>query len=347
MSQSLPFISILIPCRNEVNYIGKVIDDILNQDYPSSKVEILVIDGESDDNTQAEVTKKTKLNANIRQLNNPKKIVPTGLNIGIKEAKGEIIVRIDAHCEYPSNYLSYLVDNLINYNADNVGVPIVTHPNNSSLKAKAIALATSSIFGVGNSLFRIGISKAIETDTVPFGCFKASIFEKIGLFDEDLIRNQDDEFNARIIKNGGKIILLPDIKIKYLARGNFTKMAKMFYQYGLFKPLVNKKVGSAATLRQFVPPLFVLGNLLAFFTFIVNIRLGLILFTLIWLPHSLANIYFSYNLAKKSDHKSLSFNLFITFICIHLSYGIGYLRGILRFTVLKKDNRNIDISINR
>lgn len=345
--QHPPFVSIIIPCRNEVNYIGKVIEDLLNQDYGMDKIEILVVDGESDDNTQAIILEKSKLHPNIKKLNNTRKIVPTGLNIGIQEAKGEIIVRIDAHCEYPTNYISYLVDSLIEHKADNVGVAIETCPSNSTLKAKAIAIATSSVFGVGDSMFRIGINKPKETDTVPFGCFKSSIFERIGSFDEELIRNQDDEFNARIIKNGGKIILLPDLKIKYLARDRFTKMIKMFYQYGLFKPLVNKKIGSAATVRQFIPPLFLLANIAILISLGINLSIGYFLIAIVWIPYCLVNSFFSFSLAKKNKLYTLVFILPITFILIHFAYGYGYLRGILKHSLGGKGNLTKDLSVNR
>jgi glycosyltransferase involved in cell wall biosynthesis len=345
--QNLPFISVIIPCRNEFQYIGKVIEDIIHQDYPNEKMEVLIIDGESDDNTQEVIKQKIVQHPSVKLLNNPRKIVPTGLNIGIKAAKGEVIVRIDAHCEYPSNYISYLVSNLFELNADNVGVAMIAHPRNESLKARAISIAISSPFGIGDSHHRIGIDKPVEIDSVPFGCYKSKTFEKIGLFDEELIRNQDDEFNARLGKSGGKIFLLPDLEIKYLARDTISKISKMFYFYGYFKPLVNKKVGSAATLRQFVPPIFILSTIVSIALSLVSLKWGCMLFLAIWIPHSFLNLLVSLKLALGNKSVLLTPILFFTFISIHCSYGVGYLRGWVRFQLLKKGVKFNDLSTNR
>ena len=248
-----PTVSLIIPCRNEEHFIAKVIDDLLAQDYHKEKVEILIADGRSEDRTREIIAQKAASNATIKLVDNPEKIVPFGLNRAIKESKGEIIIRIDAHCEYPSNYISRLIEIHTSHKAANVGGVCDTLPGNESFTANAIAIATSHSFGVGNSYFRIGVTNITAVDTVPFGCFSRSLFDEIGLFDEDLVRNQDDEFNARIVNAGGKILLIPDLIIKYFARPSISKMTSMFYQYGLFKPLVNKKIGKTTTMRQLVP----------------------------------------------------------------------------------------------
>lgn len=345
--QYQPQVSVIIPCRNEEQYIEKVIEDLLNQDYPEQKMEILIIDGESEDKTQELILKKVSQHTSVRLLKNPKRIVPAGLNIGIKEAKGEVIVRIDAHCEYPTNYISYLVKNLFELAADNVGVAMIAHPRNNSLKAKAISMAISSPFGIGNSHHRIGITKPIQIDSVPFGCYKSKTFNKIGYFDEELVRNQDDEFNARLGKNGGKIYLLPDIEIKYLARDTISKISKMFFYYGYFKPLVNQKVGSAATIRQFVPPLFVLSSIIAILVGLFSMELSFLLFLMTWIPHNLINLLVSFKLAMKQKNLVFIPILFFIFIAIHYSYGIGYLKGWIRFQLFKKKVNFNDLSTNR
>lgn len=345
--QNFPFISIIIPCRNEVDYIGQVIEDILKQDYPKDKMEILVIDGESDDNTQAIIEQKSKQHPNVIALNNSRKIVPTALNIGIKAAKGEIIVRIDAHCEYPKNYVSYLVKNLIELGADNVGVAMIAHPRNESLIAKAIAKAISSPFGIGDSLHRIGITKPTLIDSVPFGCYRKEVFERIGLFDEELIRNQDDEFNARLRKNGGEIFLLPDIEIKYMARDTINKISKMFYYYGYFKPLVNRKVGSPATARQFVPPTYLFMFSLALLLIFLGYNVGWLLFVIVFFPHSLLNLLISSKIAFKSKSIKMIPLLFWIFNTIHFSYGLGYIKGVFRFQLFNKGVQIKDLSTNR
>src|SRR5690554_2278854 len=310
-------------------------------------MEVFVIDGESDDNTIQIVEALLLKYPTLRLLSNPKKIVPTALNIGIKAAKGEVIVRMDAHCEYPQTYIAYLVDNLISLKADNVGVAMIAYPRNSSLKAVAIARAVSSPFGIGDSYHRTGLKKAMKIDSVPYGCYPREVFEKYGLFDEELIRNQDDEFNSRIVSQGGEIWLLPDIEIKYFARDSFSKIFRMFYYYGFFKPLVNKKVGKAATLRQFVPPAFVLSLILGVVLMPFSKLIGLAFLTLVLAPYMLINLIFSIKLAVKEGRFLMFFLLLFTFLGIHISYGTGYIRGFIRFIIRNKGVGFKDLSTNR
>ena len=246
-------VSIIIPCRNEEAFIGKVLENIVHQDYPADLTEVFVIDGKSNDKTAEIIKGYSEKHSFIHYLENPQKIVPFALNKAIKQSSGEIIIRMDAHAVYPNNYVSKLVEGLADYKCENVGGVWITKPGNDSVKAKAIALATSHPFGIGNAYYRLPNQKPKEVDTVPFGCYSRNVFDKIGYFDEELTRNQDDEFNARLIKNGGKIYLLPEIQIIYFAREKLRKISKMFYQYGLYKPLVNLKIGKPATLRQFAP----------------------------------------------------------------------------------------------
>ena len=191
---------------------------------------------------------------------------------------------------------------------------------------------------MGNSYFRTGISEIRKVDTVPFGCFHKSLFKRIGLYDTDLDRNQDDELNGRIIRNGGYIYIIPAIKIKYFARDKMEKVRKMFYQYGLYKPLVNKKLGAPATLRQFVPVLFLLG-----------IVLGAIACyfwpTFRWIYLALAFLYmlicFYIGIKNAVKHKRPSLAILIPYALFntHISYGWGYLRGI--FKILFKQPFNV------
>lgn len=236
-------LSVICPIYNEEKYIAQCIESLLLQDYPQNDLEILFVDGMSTDKTREIIASYTRKYPFIKMLDNPKKIVPYAMNTGIKASKGEIIIRLDGHVEYPTNYFSALVKNLKELDADNVGALCETLPCGPSSKELAIAEALSSSFGMGNSYFRIGCNEVRQVDTVPFGCFKREVFDKVGLYDNELIRNQDDELNGRIIKNGGKIYLIPSIVTKYYARDKISKVRKMFYQYGLYKPLVNKKLG--------------------------------------------------------------------------------------------------------
>jgi GT2 family glycosyltransferase len=206
----------------------------------------------------------------------------------------------------------------------------------------AIATVLSSSFGMGNSYFRIGSKEIRQTDTVPFGCFHKSLFEKIGYFDEELIRNQDDEFNGRIIKNGGKIFLIPFVEVNYYGRDTLRKTSKMFYQYGLFKPLVNKKLGTPATLRQFVPPLFVATLILTPILLWILPSLGILFSSLIAL-YLLLNFGISFCEAIRLKRFSVFLLLPVTFFIVHVSYGWGYLTGMVK--ILRK--QPFAVQINR
>ena len=336
-------VSVIIPCRNEEVFIKNTLISIVKSDYPLEDLEILIADGRSDDKTR-EIVKEFEINyTQVKLIDNPEQTVPYAMNYAIKEAKGEIIIRLDAHSIYPSDYISKLVYWIKELNADNVGGVWDTTSANTSLEARAIAYSTSHSFGIGNAQYRISDKKEpYEVDTVPFGCYKKEVFEKIGLFDTDLTRNQDDEFNARLIQNGGRIFLIPSLKIKYFARDTFSKMFKMFYQYGLFKPLVNLKLKQPATIRQFVPPLFVLfligGSSLSFVSPLI-----LSLFIIGLSIYFGINTVVSFKLAKDKKDFNLIPYLIWSFILIHISYGLGYLKGILDFIILKKHEK-VDLS---
>lgn len=319
-------LSVICPIYNEEKYIAKCIDSILAQDYPKDDLEVIFVDGMSKDRTREIVAEYTEKYPFIRLIDNPDKIVPPAMNIGIRASKGEIIIRLDAHAIFPTNYLSELVLNLSELQAENVGGVCRTLPADSTIVSRGIAHVLSSRFGMGNSDFRVGVDVIKEVDTVPFGCFRRDLFERIGYFDEELVRNQDDEFNGRIIKYGGKIYLLPHLVIDYFARDKVIKVYKMFYQYGLFKPLVNKKLGCPATIRQFFPLLFVMGLILgpAFFC-ISDI--------FVWLYISVVSLYFlmaTYFSSRNSRSlKEILTSNWIYFI-VHFAYGWGYIHGILK-----------------
>ncbi len=316
-------LSVICPIYNEEKHIESCILSIVAQDFPKDDLEVLFVDGKSNDRTREIITKYTSKYPYIRLLDNPKQIVPTGLNIGIRAAKGDIILRLDAHCKYPSNYFSLLVNKLRTTDADNVGGICRTLPAEDTPVCRSIAYAMSSPFGMGNSHFRIGTNREMWVDTVPFGCFRREIFEQIGYFDEELIRNQDDEFNGRIIQNGGKILLLPQVVVDYFARNSIRKTAKMFYQYGLFKPLVNKKLRKPTTIRQFFPPLFVAG---IFFGGLLSIFFPILrwIYFSVLAIYILLGIFFGLHCTRQLPDILL---MPAVYAIIHLSYGLGYWVG--------------------
>jgi glycosyltransferase involved in cell wall biosynthesis len=318
-----PRISIIVPCYNEVRFIKKLLQNIVDQDYPKERVEVFIVDGISKDGTREVISGFIEVYSYIHLLDNEKRFVPFALNKGVSNSTGEVIIRMDAHAEYPPDYISRLVQSLYQLNADNVGGSWITLPGNSTIKSLAIASAVSSPFGAGNAHYRLNIKTVRKVDTVPFGCYRREVFDQIGLFDEDLLRNQDDGFNAKLIQNGGRIFLIPDIKIKYYARTSIKSIWTMFYQYGLFKPLANMKVSRPATLRQFIPPLFVL-----FFKLVPLITIICLSFYLF------IDLIFSLNISVKNSQPLLIIYLPWVFFIIHISYGFGYLNGIVKFVIL-------------
>ncbi len=322
-------VSVICPVFNEEKFIEKCMASVLAQDYPTENMEVFFVDGSSTDNTRSMIEKYTREHDYIHLLHNEFREVSFALNKGIEAARGEVIIRIDGHCTYPENYISTLVRYLFELDADNVGGLWKTLPANDSAVCHGIAIASSHPFGVGASRHKIGSKNIIKTDTVPFGCYRRDVFDRIGLFDTDLTRNQDDEFNGRLIKNGGKIYLIPDLVINYTARNRVAKMRKMYYQYGLYKPLVNKKLGSPATVRQFFPLLFLLGivvgAILSFVSqWIFYLYVAVLLLYLgIGISIGIANM-------RKKRKISLLFWMPYIFTNIHLSYGYGYLVGIMK-----------------
>jgi glycosyltransferase involved in cell wall biosynthesis len=339
-------VTVIIPTRNESAYITQTLDSVFMQDYPSDYVEIMVADGNSQDNTRDVLEALAANHPNLKIISNPNRTVPYALNNAIAEATGDVIIRMDSHSNYPENYISRLISEMDRLNSDNIGGVCITMPANDGLVATAIALAISHPMGIGNSSFRLKNKRIKTVDTVPFGCFRKSLFDKIGLFDTDLVRNQDDEFNGRIIKNGGKIYLLPDLEIRYFAREKIKGMSRMFYQYGLFKPLVNQKLGAPTSIRQLVPPLFTLFMFLGItmpFQSTVIVQTWFLIFFL-YLTIAIA---VSFSLALRNRRLSLFPILIGLFPIIHLSYGLGYLKGFILVFILRKKPGDQTIAISR
>jgi glycosyltransferase involved in cell wall biosynthesis len=295
-------------------------------------MEILVVDGMSSDKTREIVNAYSEQYSYIRLLDNADQIVPKAMNLAIKQAKGDYIIRLDAHSFFPKDYFSKLIEWHQKLNAENVGTVIITDVKNLTKKSASIKEVLSHKFGVGNSDFRTGIKEVKEVDTVPFGCYKKEVFEQYGLYDEKLIRNQDIELNKRIINGGGKIYLIPDVKCTYFARENFTALAKNNFANGKWNILTAyyTKTLNSLSLRHFIPLIFVLSLLLPillslFFT-------QIILVSILSLSSYLALvIIISFNLREKNSNL---FYLIGSFLTLHLSYGFGSLIGV--FSIIKK-----------
>lgn len=327
-------LSVICPIYNEEKYIAKCIESVLLQDYPKDDLEILFVDGMSTDKTREIVSRYADKYPFIKLLDNPKKIVPYAMNAGIKAVKGDVVMRLDAHATYENNYFSALAAALKEYDADNVGAVCRTDVLNKTSKTLAIREVLSNKFGVGNSTFRTGITGVQEVETVPFGCWKRDVFEKYGMYDTRLVRNQDIELNKRIIRGGGRIVIIPDTYCTYLARETYKALAKNNYGNGKWNILTvyYTKEMRSLSVRHFVPLAFVLSLL-------VPVLIGVF-----WLPAlclSVASMCI-YLLAlgavsaKLAAVKKLNIcYLLVSFIVLHISYGWGSFVGTLKLPFMK------------
>jgi len=320
------FLSIISPVRNEEKYIAKCLTSLVRQDYDSQQYEILVVDGMSTDRTRDIIKEFEKKYENIKLFDNPNKTVPYALNIGLKHAKGSIIIRVDGHAVIEKDYLYQCVKYLQQTKADCVGGYIESI--NDAKIGKAIALAMSSSFGVGNARFRTSTKEGF-VDTVAFGAYRREVFQKIGNFDEELVRNQDDEFNYRLRKYGGRIYMTSKIKAYYYPRSNIIKLWKQYFQYGMWKVRVMQKHFEVMQLRQFVPLIFLL-------TILGNLLLGIFIRPLLWGLLFINTIYITISLyisLKISLTHGLRYFILLPliFAVLHFSYGLGFLWGIIKF----------------
>ena len=329
LNQLLKF-SIVIPCRNEENFIGNCIHSVLNNGYPLHLLEILVCDGLSTDNTQSIVNQIITASPNVKLILNPARYTPAGLNAGIQTAVGDIILILGAHSVLHPGYLEKCAALLAKYPEAGCVGGLVRNKHENKL-SEIIGLAMSSSFGVGNARFRTG-GKDGFVDTVAFGAYRKEVFVQCGLFDEELVRNQDDELNYRIQKKGFKIYFSSSLQSEYFVRSSFKKLYSQYFQYGYWKVFVNKKHGIITSWRQIVPLLFVLFLLSGIAVFTILPALA-VTWQLLLAAYFLLALYSSVRLKTNPVNYPV---IILTFIILHLSYGIGYLEGIFRFIILNR-----------
>ena len=325
--ENWPLASVIMPIRNEASSIERSLGAILAQDYPANSLQIIVADGMSTDGTRETLERFKTANPEIELVDNPGRFVSTGLNAALKHAKGEIIIRVDGHCEVALDYIQCCVNHLLADNVDGVGGYIQTI--GETRLACAIAIAMSSPFGVGDSAFRTSAGKSLLADSVPFPAYTRAIIQRAGLYDEELIRNQDDEYNYRLRQLGAKILLASDVHSRYYSRNSLRSLWRQYYQYGYWKVRVLQKHPRQMRLRQFVPPAFVaslLGSgLLALFS-----PVGRLLLILILGAYGLSNLIASIWTGARKGWEYLPL-LPVIFACLHLSYGLGFLVGLIKF----------------
>lgn len=320
-------VSVIMPVRNEEAFIRSSLEAVFAQDYPSARLEIIVADGMSTDATREIVRSLQPAHPELTLIDNPGQIVPTGLNAAIARARGKIIVRIDGHCRVAPDYVRRCVGHLEHDHVDAVGGPIATVGQTPA--ARVIAAATSSIFGVGGSAFRTTSDMTGFSDTVPFPAYTRAIIERAGPYDEELVRNQDDEYNYRLRKLGAKVLLASDVRSEYFSRSSLRTLWRQYYQYGYWKVRVMQKHPKQMSLRHFVPAAFVaiLGAALIAAPFVM---IGDYIFVAVTGAYIAATALATF-LAGKGVPVPLLPLLPGAFATIHLAYGAGFLVGLVKF----------------
>jgi len=323
----LPTVSILVPVRNGASHIGRCLDAVLRQDYPTDLTQVIVADGDSTDGTLEIIKERIRGVARASLLRNTRRIVPTAMNLMMLMATGDVIVRIDGHCEVPLDYVSRSVEHLNRDGVDGVGGSITTIGHTPL--SGTIALAMSSPFGVGDSAFRTQSERSLLADTVPFPAYTRSIVAMAGRYDEELVRDQDDEYNYRIREMGGRLLLAGDINTKYYSRTSLSRLWRQYFEYGFYKVRVLQKHPRQMRPRQFIPPLFALSLVLSLcitglFTY------GWVALAAVAGSYTLANFVASAAAASKKGWRHIAF-LPLVYAILHLSYGLGFSVGLLRF----------------
>ena len=335
-------VSVIVPCRNERNYIENFVESVLAQKTDGFECQIVIADGESDDGTVEILDKLSTDNPSIEVVKNPGRIVSTGLNLATAKARGEIIVRMDVHTVYDPNYIRECVRVLQVSGAQCVGGP--WRAKGIKPKQRAIADAFQSPIGSGGAQSR-QTSYDGPCDTVYLGCWWKKDLVEYGGFDEELVRNQDDELSLRIGQMGGAIWQSSSIRSEYVPRSSFRSLFMQFRQYGYWKVAVAQKHGKHASWRHIIPFLFVAANLLLIVLSLVSpfFLFGLIVLDSVYL---LAVVL---SAASASSKKSISHvsMVAISIMIMHFGYGIGYGTGLMDFIVTRKASRSKMADLSR
>ena len=322
-----PFVSVVIPCRNEARFLPRCLDSILSGDYPADRMEVLAVDGSSSDGTRECIRSYAQRDGRVRLVENPQGTTPAALNRGIDAARGEVIARMDAHAAVAREYLSRAVAHLERSGADNVGGTMRTLAQEDGPWAGAIVAALTHPFGVGNSYFRIGTGRPRWVDTVFGGCWRRQVFERVGRFNPELLRGQDLEFSLRLKAAGGRTLLAPDVRSDYYARTQLVSFWRNNFLNGqwailafAYSPVI------PVSLRHLIPLLLVLA-------------LGAGAALLPWsgwplaavlLPYAAANLGASVHVAVTRRGIWYLARMPAVFGALHLGYGLGSVSGLIR-----------------
>ena len=338
-----PFLSILVPCRNERRFIARCLESILQGDYPADRMEVLMVDGRSTDGTRDVIQEYAARDPRVRLIDNPEQITPCALNHGLDEARGEVIARIDGHAEAPPDYFRRLVEALLESGADNVGGRMCAVPQDPGLFAGPIVAALSNRFGVGGAHYRLGGSEPRWVDTVWGGCWRREVFDRIGRFNTALRRSQDIEFNRRLSAAGGRMLFLPDLKFEYFARSRMGVFWRHNFLNGEWSvlPLLYSHVMPVCA-RHLTPlafaPALVLG--------LTSLPWTPWPFLAVALPYALANLAASAHVAAQKRKPHYVLLMPMVFFSLHLAYGLGSLKGLCKLAAAWRSTRAARIQEN-
>jgi glycosyltransferase involved in cell wall biosynthesis len=326
--QTSPQLTIIIPTRNEASFIDRCLRSVFAADPVPSGFEVLVVDGMSKDGTRQILSGWIQEHANLTILDNPLGIVPSAMNIGIRAARGEWIIRLDAHSEYPANYFNLCIETNQRTGADNVGGAITTLFERKGLQGSLVQALTTHRFGVGNSTFRTGAREG-WADTVPFGCYRRELFKRIGLYDERLVRNQDYELNRRLLEKGGRIWFNPAIQIIYHNQSTLHGLLRQAFTTGQWNPWMWFIAPYSFALRHAVPMIFVSILLFVSLLFLMAPSMASILLLLVMVPYTLLALSASFQQALRCGVQ-LFLPMPWLFLVYHIIYGSGGLWGLCR-----------------
>ncbi len=328
--ETAPPVSIIVPCYNEQNTISGLLEAICQQTYPLEKIEVIIADGMSEDHTREKIQEFQHLHPQVRLkiVDNPRKIIPSALNLAIQAASGEIIVRLDAHCNPKQDYVARSVEDLVQKKGKNVGGLWIIRPGAETWIAKSIAISASHPLAVGDARYRYS-NREGSVDTVPFGTFWKDYLVDLGGYNEELLTNEDYELNTRIRKRGDIVWFDPDIQSIYYSRSTINGLAKQYWRYGYWKCKMLKKFPGSLRLRQAIPPFFVVGWILLFIAAIFS-QIFQILLALMVLLYILALIVISLPAIFKEKDFTLILGLPISIATMHFCWGSGFLWSLFR-----------------
>ena len=315
-------VSVIAPCRNERAHVGAFCDSALAQRLPDGwRMELLVADGESDDGTRALLDQRAARDERLRVMDNPGRIVSSGLNACLRRARGAVIVRMDIHTTFAPDYVAECVAALQRTGADNVGGPWVAQGEGAW--GRAIAAAFQSRWVVGGARSR-DLAHEGAVDTVYLGCWPRASLARVGGFDEQLVRNQDDEHNLRLRRAGGRIWQSARIRSSYRPRDSLGLLFRQQFQYGYWRPFVMRKHGQAGSMRQFVPMVFVAAcalSVLAWPWF--HALLGVLI-----AAYAAYLVLACVRAARQANEGGLLLRLPAVIAAYHVGYGLGGWRGL-------------------